>query len=70
MRVHSLPWGSPASLLLQSVLDVYGRKGAVMDEVVALWYASEALRLVETLHAAGFVHCAIAPAAFGIREAE
>ena len=57
--VAAMPFGEHGTL--QDALNSYLRVGERMDEVLVMYYAIELLRVVESLHAAGFLHADIKP---------
>ena len=57
--VTAMPFGEHGTL--QDALNSYLRVGERMDEVLVMYYAIELLRVVESLHAAGFLHADIKP---------
>ena len=57
--VAVMPFGEHGTL--QDALNSYLRVGERMDEVLVMYYAVELLRVVESLHAAGFLHADIKP---------
>ena len=57
--VAAMPFGEHGTL--QDALNSYLRVGERMDEVLVMYYAVELLRVVENLHAAGFLHADIKP---------
>jgi hypothetical protein len=57
--VAAMPFGEHGTL--QDALNSYLRVGERMDEVLVMYYAIELLRVVENLHAAGFLHADIKP---------